>query len=72
MEKEPDEFRMGLQIIGCADMEEMKKLAVIVCGDTGLSVRNLGFITFGRAIELAFCTLFQYTGLNTNILLYYN
>lgn len=34
---------MGLQIIGWMDMEETKGLAVIVYGDIGLSVRNLGF-----------------------------
>lgn len=37
-------------------MEEMKRLVVTVNGDIGLSIRNLGFITFGRANQLAICT----------------
>ena len=47
---------MGLQIIVWMDMEERKGLAVLVYGDIGLGVRNLRFITFGRAKQLAFCT----------------
>lgn len=38
------------------DMEEMKSLVVIEHGGIGLSVRNLGFITFIKVKQLAFCT----------------
>lgn len=47
---------MRLQIIGWMDMEEMKGIVVIVHGDIGLSIRNLGFTAFGRAKQLVFCT----------------
>jgi len=33
LEKEPDEFHMGLQIIGWMDMEEMSGLVVTVYGE---------------------------------------
>lgn len=46
------------------DIKEMKGLEEI---NTGPSVRSLGFITFSRAKQLAFCTLMYYYIMIANV-----